>query len=132
MGRPSTILQLSQRAREELDRWLDDPAITQTEAAARVNALLAALHPGRPPVSRMAVNRYHLQRRAIGSYRAESREIAAGIRFGTVRSARKAGRAMGRLIARSLPAEVRMHCLAALAAELSRTSPIGESPEGSK
>ena len=132
MGRPSTILQLPPCAREELDRWLDDPAITQIEAAARVNALLGAVHPGHSLVSRSAVQRYHMQRRAIGSYRKESREIAAGIKFGTVRSARKAGRAMGRLIARRLPAEVRMHCLAALVAELARTSPIGESREERK
>ena len=130
MGRPSTIIQLPPDAREGLERWLDDPAITQVEATRRLNALLAALRPGHPPASRSAVQRYHAQRRATGPYRARSREIAAGIKSGTVRSARKAGRLMGRLIARSLPAEVRMHCLSALAAELTRTSPIGEPRKG--
>ena len=132
MGRPSSILLLPPDAREAFDRWLDDPASTQAEAAKRLNALLADRFPGLKLVSQSAVQRYHTQRRAIGPYRAESREIAAGIRFGTVRSARKAGRAMGRLIARRLPAQVRMHCLAALAAELARTSPIGESREERK
>ena len=69
---------------------------------------------------------------SIGRWREESRAIAARIRGGSVRSARTASRAMGRLIRRSMPAEVRMHCLAALAAELAKTSPIGEPGEERK
>ena len=132
MGRPSTVLRLPPDAREALDRWLDDPAITRVEATARVNALLAERYPEHPLVSRPAVNRYYLGMRSIGRWREESREITARIGSATAQSARVAGRAMGRLIARRLPAEVRMYCLAALAAELSGTSPIGESCEERK
>ena len=59
MGRLSTIVQLPPEARKTLDRCLDDPAVTQTEAVRRVNALLGALVPRHPPVSRSAVGRYY-------------------------------------------------------------------------
>ena len=76
MGRPSTIRRLPPEVKEALDGWLRDPAITQVEAAARVNALLAEVAPGHPPVSLMAVNRYDLSMREIGRRLQESREIA--------------------------------------------------------
>lgn len=132
VGRPSTIHRLPPDARDALDRWLDDPAVTQTEATASVNALLAKSHPGHPPVSRKAVNRYHLSGRNPIQRLTKSHKIA--MRSGTTSpgAARAAGRKLGRLIASSLPSEVRMHCVAALTAELSRSSPIGESRERRK
>ena len=128
MGRPSTIRQLSPNAREALDRWLRDDAITQTEATARVNALLAGLDPPRAPVSRQAVQRYYQATRRIDWWRKEPRKIAARIESGTAEAARAAGRAMARLIARRLPAEVRMHCVAALAEGLAKAQDVGIGP----
>ena len=128
MGRPSTILRLPPNAREELDRWLRDDAITQAEATARVNALLAGLDPPRAPVSLAAVGRYCRATRRIDWWRKEPREIAARIESGTPEAARAAGRAMARLIARRLPAEVRMHCVAALAEDLAKAQDVGIGP----
>ena len=76
MGRPSTIRLLPASVREALNGWLRDPAITQAEATARVNALLAEVDPGHSPVSRMAVNRFDLSMREVGRNIQESREIA--------------------------------------------------------
>ena len=76
MGRPSTIRLLPAAVREALNGWLRDPAITQVEATARVNALLADLDPGHSPVSRKAVNRFDLSMREVGRNIQESREIA--------------------------------------------------------
>ncbi|MDE0125349.1 MAG: DUF3486 family protein [Bryobacterales bacterium] len=132
MGRQSTIIRLPADARDALDRWLDDPAVTQTEATASVNALLAKSHPGHPPVSRRAVNRYHLYGRDLILRHTTPHKIAMRSGTTTPGAARAAGKKLGREIARFLPVEVRMHYVAALAAELSRTSPIGESRERRK
>ena len=43
---PSSIYSLPAEARKALDGWLRDPAVTQTEAVRRVNALLEDLDLG--------------------------------------------------------------------------------------
>ena len=63
---PSSIYSLPAEARKALDGWLRDPAVTQTEAVRRVNALLEDLDLGERRVSHMAVNRYDLRLRASG------------------------------------------------------------------
>ena len=130
--RPSTIHRLPPDARDALDRWLDDPAVMQTEATASVNALLAKAHPDHPPVSRSAVSRYHLRTRNQIRRLTKSHKIAMRSGTTTPEDARAAGRKLGREIAHCLPVDVRMHYVAALIAELARTSPIGESRERRK
>ena len=76
MSRPSTIDQLPAQAREALHAWLRDPAITQTEATERTNALLAELGIDHKPISRQAVNRYDLRMRSIGERLQQSRQVA--------------------------------------------------------
>ena len=115
MGRLSSIYRLPRDAREAFDGWLRDPAVTQLEAAKRVNALLAESHPGHVPVSTSAVNRYYMPMRWLGRWRTDTRVVAAQAGPGTADAAREAGRTMGRLVARLLPARVRMHFVAALA-----------------
>ena len=75
MSRPSSILRLPAEAREALDAWLRDPAITRTEATKRTNALLAELGISMR-VSRPAVNRYNLRLRAVGEKLRQSRQVA--------------------------------------------------------
>ena len=132
MGRQSTIFRLPPDARATLDRDLADPRLTQIEAGQRVNAMLAAEHPGHPPVSRSAVQRYHQSARWDAGSPGGAHEIVARPASAASRDVRAAGKAMGRLLARRLPVEVRMCYVAELAAELARTSPIGESREGRK
>lgn len=74
MSRPSRIARLPPGVREELQGWLRDPGITQTEATERANELLAALDL--PPVSRHSVNRYDLRMRQAGRKLRQSREVA--------------------------------------------------------
>lgn len=74
MSRPSRIARLPPAVREELQAWLRDPGITQTEATARANELLEALDL--PPVSRHSVNRYDLRMRQAGRKLRQSREVA--------------------------------------------------------
>ena len=76
MGAPRTIKLLPRDIRERLDEWIRDEAVTQTEAAERVNELLAELYPDHPPVSRQAVNRYDLSMREIGEHIQETRQLA--------------------------------------------------------
>ena len=59
MPLPSIIYRLPTEAREALDGWLRDPAITQIEAAERVNAMLEKSGQGELRVSRDAVGHYH-------------------------------------------------------------------------
>ena len=64
MSQPSSIDRLPSEVREALQGWLRDPAITQTEATERTNALLDELAAQQPEgkraerVSRQAVHRY--------------------------------------------------------------------------
>lgn len=76
MGQPSTIDRLPPDVRKALDGWIYDPAISQTEATERVNALLGEVAPDHPPVSRQAVNRYDLSVRKVKEKILRSREIA--------------------------------------------------------
>ena len=74
MGGPSSIARLPEDVREQLSAWLRDPGITQREATARANELLALLD--QPPLSKSAVNRYDLRMRAAGERLQQSREVA--------------------------------------------------------
>lgn len=76
MGRPSTIKRLPPQVRERLNAWIRDESVTQSEAAALVNQMLAELYPGHPRVSRMAVNRYDLSMREAGEKIRQAREIS--------------------------------------------------------
>lgn len=76
MGRPSTIKRLPPQVRERLNAWIRDESVTQSEAAALVNEMLAELYPGHPPVSRKAVNRYDLSMREAGEKIRQAREIS--------------------------------------------------------
>ena len=132
MSRLSSIYRLPPDAREALDGWLRDVAITQLEATVRVNALLAESHPGHPPVSKSAISRYHQSIRGLDRWRKDAREIAAQAGHGTADAAREAGRTMGRLVARLLPGRVRMHFVAELSAELARAINPGRQRKGRK
>lgn len=76
MGRPSSVKRLPPDIKELLDGWIRDESVTQTEAAARVNELLAELYPDHPPVSRKAVNRYDLSMREVGAKIQQARQIS--------------------------------------------------------
>ena len=76
MGRPSSVKRLPPEVRERLDAWIRDESVTQTEAAERVNELLAELYPDHSPVSRQAVNRYDLHMRENMDRVQRSRELA--------------------------------------------------------
>ena len=76
MARPSSIDRLPPDVRKALDRWIYDPAVTQAEATARVNTLLAEVAPAHPGISKSAVNRYDLSVRKVQDSIRRSREIA--------------------------------------------------------
>ena len=76
MARPSSVKRLPSEIRERLNGWIRDESVTQTEAAERVNELLAELYPEHAPVSRQAVNRYDLQMRKNMDRVQRSRELA--------------------------------------------------------
>ena len=118
----SSIRRLPPCVRDELDRWLNDPAVTMLDATARVNSLLADSYPDHAPVSRSAVNRYSISMRGMERWRKDAREIAAQARGSSVEAAREAGRAMGRLAANRLPARVHMHLAAGFVEELASTT----------
>ena len=81
MSQPSSIDRLPSEVREALHGWLRDPAITQTEAAERTNALLdelGAQQPAEKPaerVSRLAVHRYDQRMRAACERMRQSRQV---------------------------------------------------------
>ena len=72
----SSINRLPAEVREALDTWLRDPAITQAEAARRVNALLDDLGLGDLRVRLGAVGRYHRRMRKGGERLRDSRQLA--------------------------------------------------------
>ena len=76
-GPPSSIHGLPESVREPLHGWLNDPAISQKEAARRTNALLAEVAPEHPGVSRHALNRYDQKYREATRQVRESREVAS-------------------------------------------------------
>lgn len=75
MARKSSIDMLPPEFRDALHELLRDPAVTQIEAAQRLNELLAA--EGRDErVSKSSVNRYSQRMDAIGEKMRQSRQIA--------------------------------------------------------
>ena len=80
MPKPSSIDRLPSDVRKALQGWLRDPAITQTEATERTNALLDELAAQRPEeqragrVSRHVVNRYDRRMRAACERLLQSRQ----------------------------------------------------------
>lgn len=71
----SSIKTLPPDILERLHELLHDPRVTQLEATARINEILAA--EGLPDrVSKSAVNRYDLEMRQVGERLQQSREIA--------------------------------------------------------
>lgn len=76
MGRPSSVKLLPPDIKARLDEWIRDEAVTQSEAAERVNELLAELYPDHPPLSKSAVNRYDLSMREVGAKIQQARQIS--------------------------------------------------------
>ena len=74
MSQTSRIERLPSDVREALHDWLRDPAITQTEATERTNALLDELGLAER-VSRQAVNRYDQRIRAACEQVLQSRQV---------------------------------------------------------
>ena len=72
----STISSLPAEARKSLEAWLRDPAISQTEATRRLNALLEDLGFGEQQVSQYTVNRYNRRMQLAGERVFQSRQIA--------------------------------------------------------
>lgn len=75
MARPSSIDLLPAAAREALQAWLRDPAITQEETTERTNALLAEIGVEHR-VSKSAVNRYSMKMEDVGKRLRQSRQMA--------------------------------------------------------
>lgn len=75
--RPSSIDDLPPSVREALDGWLRDPSLSQNEATARTNALLADSGEWRgPPLTRHSVNRYSKNGNHAGEQLRQSRAAA--------------------------------------------------------
>ncbi len=74
MPRPSTIEQLPPDILEQLQALLRDPRVTQLDATARINAVLA--DKGEEPVSKSAVNRYAVRMDQVGERLRQSRAMA--------------------------------------------------------
>lgn len=74
MAKASTIKTLPPDILEQLQALLRDPRVTQLDATARINTILA--EQGAEPVSKSAVNRYALRMAEVGSKLQQSREIA--------------------------------------------------------
>ncbi len=73
--RGSSIGKLPADLRKMLDEWLSGTAVTQAEAAARINGYLAA-RGETARISRYAVGRYDQRLRRLGERLRESRQIA--------------------------------------------------------
>jgi len=72
---PSSIDRLPDDIRTRLQELLRDPRVTQLQATARINAILADEgHPDR--LSKSAVNRYAVRMEEVGAKLRHSREIA--------------------------------------------------------
>lgn len=75
MGTLSTIARLPEDILERLHELLRDPRVTQLDATARINEILAQEgHQDR--VTKSAVNRYDLRMREAGEKLRQSREVA--------------------------------------------------------
>lgn len=75
MPKASTIKTLPPDILEQLQALLRDPRVTQLDATARINEILA--EQGQAPVSKSAVNRYALRMAEVGAKLQQSREIAS-------------------------------------------------------
>ena len=73
---PAASTALPERGREEVHGWLNDPAVTQGEAAQLVNELLARVAPEHPRISCQAVNPYDQRYREATRRIQESHEAA--------------------------------------------------------
>lgn len=74
MGQVSSIKRLDDDILEKLQDLLRDPRVSQLDATAEINALLA--RRGQKTVSKSAVNRYAISMNEVGAKLQESREIA--------------------------------------------------------
>lgn len=74
MGRKSTIEQMPADILEQLQALLRDPRVSQFEATAEINQILAA--NGEQTVSKSAVNRYSQKLDKVGKRLQDSREMA--------------------------------------------------------
>jgi hypothetical protein len=76
MPKPSTIECLPADILSQLQQLLQDPRVTQLDATAKINEILAADgHPDR--VSKSAVNRYAVRMEEVGAKLRQSREVAS-------------------------------------------------------
>jgi DNA-binding transcriptional regulator WhiA len=75
MGRKSTVDLLPEEFKEALNALLRDPAVTQLEAAEKVNQLLQQAGEDER-VSKSAINRYSMRMDKIGAKLKQSREIS--------------------------------------------------------
>lgn len=74
-NRPSSIDMLPEDIREKLHELLRDPRVTQLDATARINAILAEEgHEDR--LSKSAINRYAVKMEEVGKRLRQSREVA--------------------------------------------------------
>ncbi|MHB8808955.1 MAG: DUF3486 family protein [Desulfobulbaceae bacterium] len=75
MGQPSSVGRLPEDILDKFQALLRDPRVTQLEATARINEILAAEgHPER--LSKSAVNRYAIKMEEVGAKIKQSREMA--------------------------------------------------------
>ena len=70
----SSIDRLPEDIRDQLHELLRDPRVTQLDATARINAILA--EQDHDPLSKSAVNRYAVRMDKIGARIRQSREVA--------------------------------------------------------
>ncbi len=75
MGRQSTVDRLPEDIRQALNELLRNPAVSQLEAARRVNDMLEADDEA-TRISKSAVNRYAMKMDKIGAKLRQSREVA--------------------------------------------------------
>lgn len=75
MAKASTIKTLPPDILKQLQALLRDPRVTQLDATARINAILA--EKGQETVSKSAVNRYAVKMAEVGAKLQQSREIAS-------------------------------------------------------
>ena len=77
MARPvSSVHSLPKEVRDSLHGWLQDPGVTQEEAAALVNEMLDRVAPDHPKISRKVVHRYDRRTRENMERVRKSQEVA--------------------------------------------------------
>jgi len=75
MAQQSSIAKLPDDIRERLTDLLRDPRVTQLDATAKINAILAA-DGSEDRISKSAVNRYAMRMEEVGAKLRETREVA--------------------------------------------------------